>query len=299
MYTCKKQFNNIKTPLVSVVLPTYNAEGSISSCINSLLKQSYQKFEVIISDDSSSDNTLKVVRGYKDKRIKTIVSKTNRGASSARNAGIEAAKGELIFFLDDDERVKDDWLKTGLSYFKDPAVIGIEGKIVYVSKGYRPRFSDYIRQNTQGSHYMTGNAAYRSWGFSKCGLFDTAQVKYQDRELALRMLRYGKICFTSDNTVIHQREIYTVKTYMDEAKRVKWWLGLYKKHHDKALVWGFIYEPKKLCVILFPPLILIKLFQLRIVDKKDFIIFSLYYPRLVYERVSLWFYAIRNRVFII
>lgn len=93
-------------PLISVVLPVYNAKDYLGRCLNSILKQTYENLEIICIDDGSTDGSEKILDefGKKDDRIK-IVHKENGGESSARNAGLKMAAGEYIAFCD-----CDDWI---------------------------------------------------------------------------------------------------------------------------------------------------------------------------------------------
>ncbi|HWJ80108.1 MAG TPA: glycosyltransferase family 2 protein [Niallia sp.] len=89
--------------LVSVIIPTYNVEKYIKQCINSVLAQTHKNLEIIIVDDCSADNTLKIVQSYADSRINILINKENKGPSYSRNRAIEKAKGEWIAFLDSDD----------------------------------------------------------------------------------------------------------------------------------------------------------------------------------------------------
>lgn len=91
----------MKMPLVSIVIPTYNRAGMVSEAIDSALGQSYNKTEVIVVDDGSTDGTEGVLKRYGD-RIRVIRQK-NAGCSAARNKGIEASRGEIVAFLDSDD----------------------------------------------------------------------------------------------------------------------------------------------------------------------------------------------------
>ena len=98
--------NNNETPLVSVIIPTFNRVKLVPRAIKSILGQSYANFECIVVDDASTDDTKKVVNSIKDERIIYLRHQENRHASAARNTGIKIARGEFIAFLDDD----DEWL---------------------------------------------------------------------------------------------------------------------------------------------------------------------------------------------
>ena len=92
--------------LLSVVVPVYNVEKYIDRCLDSIMNQTYQNLEIILVDDGSKDNSGCICDEYakKDKRIK-VVHKTNGGLSSARNAGLKAATGKYVGFIDSDDDI--------------------------------------------------------------------------------------------------------------------------------------------------------------------------------------------------
>ncbi len=96
---------------VSVIIPAYNSENYIARCLDSLIEQDEKNFEVIVVNDGSKDNTCKIIEEYasKDSRI-ILINKDNGGVSSARNVGLDNAKGEYIFFVDSDDYVPSDAL---------------------------------------------------------------------------------------------------------------------------------------------------------------------------------------------
>ena len=88
---------------VSVIVPIYNSRKYLKDCFNSIVNQTYKNLEIIAINDCSSDKSLKVVKKYKDKRIKIINLKNNNGVAFARNKGIEEATGDYICFIDSDD----------------------------------------------------------------------------------------------------------------------------------------------------------------------------------------------------
>lgn len=90
-------------PVVSVVMPTFNRAHLVGRAIESVLAQTYQDFELLVIDDGSGDATAEAVQRYRDPRMRLVRLPTNRGLARARNAGIQAARGEWIAFLDDDD----------------------------------------------------------------------------------------------------------------------------------------------------------------------------------------------------
>lgn len=91
-------------PLVSVIIPVYNAEKYLDRCVESLCKQTYENIEVVLVDDESKDSSGKICDEWveKDSRVK-VIHKSNAGAGYARNTGIEAAEGEYIAYADADD----------------------------------------------------------------------------------------------------------------------------------------------------------------------------------------------------
>ena len=89
--------------LVSIITPSFNSARFIEECIDSVLSQTYDNWELLIVDDCSSDNSYELIAGYHDKRITLIGLEKNVGAAEARNIAIREAKGRYIAFLDSDD----------------------------------------------------------------------------------------------------------------------------------------------------------------------------------------------------
>lgn len=100
------------SPLISVIIPIYNVEKYIDQCIDSVLKQTYPKLELILVNDGSTDGTLKKLKDWesKDKRIK-LINQENSGVSKARNKGIDHSLGDFIMFVDSDDWLNESALK--------------------------------------------------------------------------------------------------------------------------------------------------------------------------------------------
>ena len=96
-------------PLVSVIIPTYNRGWILKEAIDSVLAQDFEDFELIVVDDGSTDNTREILDTYGQDII--VLQQANKGVSAARNRGIAEAGGQLVAFLDSDDR----WLPRKLS----------------------------------------------------------------------------------------------------------------------------------------------------------------------------------------
>ena len=102
----------MNSPAISVIVPVYLAESYLSRCVESILKQSFCDFELILVDDGSPDESGKVCDSYaiKDSRVK-VIHQDNKGVSSARQRGLEEARGEFVIHADPDDWVEPDWLE--------------------------------------------------------------------------------------------------------------------------------------------------------------------------------------------
>ena len=96
-------------PLVSVIVPIYNAEIYLERCINSIINQTYQNLEIILVDDGSTDNSSETGDKFqqRDSRIR-VIHKENGGVVSARRAGIQSARGIYVAYLDSDDWIESD-----------------------------------------------------------------------------------------------------------------------------------------------------------------------------------------------
>ena len=103
-------------PLVSVIIPAYNAENTIESTMSSALSQTYSNIEVVVVNDGSIDNTENVLisKFGNDSRVR-VITQINQGVSVARNTGIEQSSGEYIVFLDSDDYLENSFVSTLIS----------------------------------------------------------------------------------------------------------------------------------------------------------------------------------------
>lgn len=119
---------------LSIIIPTYNEEGFLLSCLHSLEKQSFEDFEVIVVDDGSTDNTLSTLSSFNTKRyLLTVLNQKHSGAGSGRNLGASKAKGEILVFVDADMTFDKNFLKMLVKPIKAGKTQGTFSKDEYVS----------------------------------------------------------------------------------------------------------------------------------------------------------------------
>lgn len=145
--------------LVSIIIPIYNSEKYLHKCLDSVLNQSFRNFELILVNDGSKDNSAIICVDYekRDNRIK-VIHKQNEGVSKARNIGISVSSGDYIVFIDSDDVVGKDYLKTLLAPIKNykwDIVIGGYTVIKYNDKNEISN-SDTIIPNRVGEFKTQG-----------------------------------------------------------------------------------------------------------------------------------------------
>jgi len=188
------------SPLISVVIPAYNAEKYVEEAIDSVLNQTFQDFEIIVVDDGSKDFTKEKVLNIADTRIRYI-HKENGGPSSARNTGIKSARGKYIALLDYDDIWMPQKLERQLAKFNLEPDLGLvyswvqsinpDGSHRFVAKPETEGwvYNDLIIDNFQHNGSVQ---LIRKECFEKAGYFDESLLNVQDWEMWLRLAKYYK-----------------------------------------------------------------------------------------------------------
>lgn len=187
---------------ISIIVPVYNVEKYISRCIESIINQSFSSFELILVDDGSPDSCGEICDYYakKDSRIK-VIHKQNEGLSSARNSGIEVAKGEYIAFVDSDDYIHRDMYKN----LYDAA---IKNKSDIVVCDYKKVYDSYeidenIKLKPYESKNMTNIEALNKLYESDKGIYIVAWNKLYKKTI-FNELRYNNGRIHEDEFIIHK-----------------------------------------------------------------------------------------------
>jgi glycosyltransferase involved in cell wall biosynthesis len=127
--------DNKATPLLSIIMATYNAQKDIASSIASILNQDYYNFELLICNDASTDNTLSIIKEINDSRIKIFNNLVNVGVSEARNILLRKAKGEFISIFDSDDICCQKKFTYCINYLMQNPVIDLIGtKVLFINQ---------------------------------------------------------------------------------------------------------------------------------------------------------------------
>jgi glycosyltransferase involved in cell wall biosynthesis len=188
------------SPAVSVIIPCYNQGRFLADAIESALNQSYNRREVIVVDDGSTDDSSQVVSKYSDI---ILVRQQNRGLSAARNAGIEASAGDYLVFLDADDRLLPHALEAGVDAISRQSecpfvygyydVITADGVPIPTSQRKVVQDSDYLNMLQSNYIGMHATVMYQRRIFAIAGGFDTSLAACEDYDLFLRITRHHRI----------------------------------------------------------------------------------------------------------
>ena len=233
-----------KEGLVSIIVPVYNAEKYILETISSVQAQTYGSWELILVEDQSSDDSRAVVERFlaetPDERVRLLVQPQNGGAARARNAGMKAAEGRYIAFLDADDR----WApkkpehqlnymnETGAAFcftgyeFADENCVGL-GKIVTV-----PPTLNY-KQALKNTTIFTSTVIFDTDKISKDTL-EMPIIKSEDTALWWKVLRQGVTAYgLNENLVKYRRAGKSLSSNKLEALRRIW--NLYRKAEGMSI----------------------------------------------------------------
>lgn len=117
-----------KIPYLSIIVPTYNDEKTIKSCLNSVLNQTFKDYEILIIDCVSVDNTLTIIKSFNDKRIR-ILSQQDKGVYDAMNKGIKKANGKWLYFLGSDDTLFENKTLEKINHLKLPNMNVVYGNV--------------------------------------------------------------------------------------------------------------------------------------------------------------------------
>jgi len=249
-----------RTSAVSVVIPAYNAESFLGVTLNSVARQTFQDFEVIVVDDGSRDQTARVVEEFlaKEKIPGRCIRQENRKIAGARNTGIRSARGEFIALLDHDdlwmpeklERVMEAfqrWPGTDLICHNEQILK--DGRVVRVSQNHRGGNTTYEDLLFRGNTLSPSAVVFRKKLFERTGGFDESPElnTVEDYDFWLRVSETGKISYLDATlgayvlveTAASNRILYHHRNLETMLKRHL------RKYRDTGLGWGGIIRARQ------------------------------------------------------
>lgn len=236
----------MKLPLISILIVTWNRREDVLETIRSIYEQTYQNFEIVVVDNGSSDDTIEALRQVYPEVV-IVALDHNLGVSAGRNAGIEVAKGNIIFCLDSDANPSLDTMTNIVNKFQSESKVGvINSKIIDATTreigtaGWVYSENDKVDQDTEFLSYSfsEGGCAIRKEVFDKVGLFwDRLFFGHEGMEFSLRVLDAGyNILYYPSSLVIHRASghsrieggkrdrIFFTSCLLVYIVRYPWWL---------------------------------------------------------------------------
>ncbi len=223
----KRRLNNMKKePLISVIVPIYNVDKYLDKCVESIVNQTYKNLEIILVDDGSPDKSPKMCDDWakKDNRIK-VIHKKNGGVCTARNEGLDKAKGEWISFVDADDYIEP-------TYAEDMLNKAVETSSKYVCCGYNKIYQNNVESiNADGTEKTLDRKEYlisllnvqTSYGFVHMKLiqkdvlrgirFNESLVVGEDALFNIELTK------NLDKAVIYNKPLYNYRINLDSVVR--------------------------------------------------------------------------------
>lgn len=206
-------------PRVSVVIPAYNHEKYAGECIQSVLDQTYQDFEIIVTDDGSSDRTVNVIKDFDDPRIQLYTHAENKGACTATNNCIRKAVGEYIAVLNSDDAWKPTKLEKQVAYLDNHPEIGaVFTKVAFVDEAsnligpsdYKYYYNIFDQRNRSRYAWLNqffskenclchASVLIRRKCYEDIGLYDERMANIPDQDM------WTRLCFKYDIHILNEK----------------------------------------------------------------------------------------------
>jgi glycosyltransferase involved in cell wall biosynthesis len=255
----------LKSTNYSAVLTTFNAETTITRALQSILEQSIKPDEIIIVDDASADQTLKIISkiSANNEKIKIICSESNLGPANSRNLGVRYCKNEFIIFFDDDDESQNlraesqinRLIGSDLNYVSSRKIYSTDYKINFLNNNFIGLVSpldliEYLLMGKNNSEFNfsipASTLAIRRSAFNLIGGFDTGLRRLEDVDLAIRAADVGlKFSFSNDVLVNRFHSIGVDKGSSTESDSQIYILNKYKsrlnsRKYNQIKNWYFV-----------------------------------------------------------
>ena len=244
---------------VSIIVPVYNVSAYIENCLASIMSQTYKDIECIIIDDASTDDTMskceRIITGYRGSiHFEILHHAHNRGVSATRNTGIDAAKGEYLFFIDSDDEISSDCIDTLISpTLEDNSIEIVQGSFATVRLyGTLPHVTIPPYKNNQKNlvcHRFNSNQEVRDYFYSGKGYLNIAVwnklikkdflvrhnlvfeegLLWEDNMWSFFLMKYlCHLCLLPSVTYLYHIRPQSIQTGTSKRKKRQIWGKIYK-----------------------------------------------------------------------
>lgn len=242
---------------VSIIIPSYNSEGTIRQTLDAVLDQDFKDYEVIVVDDGSEDSTCKVVEEYRVRLVK----QKHKGPAAARNLGAKVAGGDILLFTDSDCIAERNWIKEMIQPFEEESIVGVQGRYKTKQPKIVARFAQYEIEERYGRmlkhKYIdfvgSYSAAYRSKVFLNVGGFDESFTiaSGEDPDLSFRLASKGYKLVFNPSAIVYHNHPDSIREYMEQKfYRARWRVPLYEKNIKKTITESYTPQVLKLQIVI-------------------------------------------------
>jgi glycosyltransferase involved in cell wall biosynthesis len=245
----------MENSLTSVIIPTYQCAQFIVEAIESVLAQTYKACEIIVVDDGSKDDTLRVLEHYQDRIV--LISQENKGLPAARNVGIKASQGEFIAFLDADDVWLPDKLEKQIPLFQQNNEVGLVCSDIYYfddvgKKSFTafeqvpPRAGSVSETIFVRSFIPMPSVVVRRKCFDEVGFFDETLRSCEDLDMWLRVSKIWKVDFVNQLLACYRLRPGQLSENVEIMKTTL--LSVMEKYFD---IWPELHKLKDLDIYFF------------------------------------------------
>lgn len=195
-------------PLVSVIVPIYNAAPYLQETLDSILASTYRPIEVVMVDDGSKDNSLSIAKSYCEQYAECkVIEQANRGVSAARNSAIRATKGTYILPVDADDKIADTFIQKAVDIIEENNNVRVVGCRCWmfgaVDKEWElPQFSHALLAR---KNMIPATALYRKSDWQRCGGYCEQEIYREDWDFWLSMMGLGGTFYKIDEVLFYYR----------------------------------------------------------------------------------------------
>lgn len=211
-------------PRISVVIPAYNEEKNIGSCLRALGSQTVKPYEIIVANNNSTDKTAAIA----DEHGAKVILATEQGYVFALKTGMSATTGDVVAVVDADTLVATNWIEIITRTFSDPTIVGATGSIHIKDGNFLSRINDAVYKcflvvnfALHTPHLVGFNFAVRKVALDNINGLDTRYKMGPDVELGLRLRHVGKVVYVDDMVVspsMRRWEQNPLKTFIEYSR---------------------------------------------------------------------------------
>jgi glycosyltransferase involved in cell wall biosynthesis len=235
----------MKQPLVSIIMPVYNSEKYISDAINSILKQTYNNWELIIIDDCSTDKSRELINEFseKDYRIHEYYFSKNMGVSKARNYAIENSNGKYIAFLDSDDFWAKNKLKLQINFMLENNYAFTYTSYTLVDQNEKQIKDIFVAKEVNYFQLLKGNIITCSTVVLNkeiVGDISMPKIKHEDYATWLNILKQGiKAHGVQESLTYYRKQDDSITANKFQSSLWTW--NIYRKHQNLSLLKSIYY----------------------------------------------------------